>query len=136
MLKRWKQVDGYDLLELYLTDLTTSIDPHSTYMSPTTLDDFEIVDASEPGRHRRRAAFGETATTTVVEVVPGGAADKDGRLKAKDKIVGVAQGDGKFVDAVDMKLQDVVKMIRGKRGTQGPVEGDPGRQDRTGRVLN
>src|SRR5205823_2232455 len=42
MLKRWKQLDNYDLLELYLSDVTTSVDPHSTYMSPTTLDDFDI----------------------------------------------------------------------------------------------
>ena len=42
-LKRWKQIDNFDLLEIYLSDLTTSLDPHWTYMSPTTLDDFEIA---------------------------------------------------------------------------------------------
>ena len=116
-LKRWQQFDGYDLLELYLTELTTSLDPHSTYMSPTTLEDFEIsmrLNLEGIGAVLRS----EDGTTTVVEVVPGGAAGKDGRLKPKDKIVGVAQGDGKYVDAVNMKLQDVVKMIRGKSGTQ------------------
>jgi carboxyl-terminal processing protease len=115
--KRWKQFDNSDLLELYLTDLTTSIDPHSTYMSPTTLADFEIamrLNLDGIGAVLRS----EDGVTTVAEVVPGGAAGKDGHLKVKDKIVGVAQGDGKFVDAVDMKLQDVVKMIRGTRGTK------------------
>jgi len=50
--------------------------------------------------------------------VPGGAAAADGRLKPNDKIVAVAQGDGEFVDIVDMKLRDAVKLIRGKRGTK------------------
>jgi carboxyl-terminal processing protease len=116
-LKRWKQVDNSDLLEIYLTDLTTSVDPHSTYMSPNTLDDFEIsmrLNLDGIGAVLRS----ENGQTTVVEVVPGGAAAKDGHLKVNDKIVAVAQGDGKYVDAVDMKLQDVVKMIRGARGTK------------------
>ena len=56
--------------------------------------------------------------TVVKKIVPGGAADKDGRLKAEDKIVGVGQDDeGEMVDVVDMKLYDVVKLIRGKQGT-------------------
>jgi carboxyl-terminal processing protease len=117
VLKRWKQVDNSDLLELYLTDLTTSVDPHSTYMSPNTLDDFEIamrLNLDGIGAVLRS----DNGTTVVVEVVPGGAAATDGRLKVNDKIVAVAQGDEKFVDAVDMKLQEVVKMIRGKRGTK------------------
>jgi carboxyl-terminal processing protease len=117
LLKRWKQVDHADLLEIYLTDLTTSIDPHSTYMSPNTLDDFAIamrLNLDGIGAVLRS----ENGQTTIVEVVPGGAAGKDGRLKPNDKIVGVAQGDEKFVDAVDMKLQEVVKMIRGARGTK------------------
>jgi carboxyl-terminal processing protease len=116
-LKRWKQFDGSDLLELYLTALTTSVDPHSTYMSPITLDDFEIamrLNLDGIGALLRS----EEGTTTISEIVPGGAAAKDGHLKPKDKIIAVAQGDGKFVDAVDMKLQDVVKMIRGPRGTK------------------
>src|SRR5262249_1702587 len=105
------------LLELYLTDLTTSIDPHSTYMSPSTQADFEIamrLNLDGVGAVLRS----EDGVTTVSEVVPGGAAAKDGRLKVKDKIIAVAQGDEKWVDAVDMKLQDVVKMIRGARGTK------------------
>jgi carboxyl-terminal processing protease len=117
MLKRWKQVDNYDLLELYLSDLTTSIDPHSSYMSPNTLDDFDIamrLNLEGIGAVLRS----ESGQTIVVEVVPGGAAAADGRLKPKDKITAVAQGDGKFTDVVDMKLRDVVKLIRGPRDTK------------------
>src|SRR5690606_29741065 len=56
--------------------------------------------------------------TIVHKVIPGGAAARDGRLKVKDQIVSVGQGDGgEMVDVVDMNLSDVVKLIRGKRGT-------------------
>ncbi len=116
-LKRWKQLDNADLLELYLTDLTSSADPHSTYMSPATLDDFEIamrLNLDGIGAILRS----ENGNTSIVEIVAGGAAAADGRLKPNDKIVGVAQGDGEFVDISDMKLRDAVKLIRGKRGTK------------------
>jgi carboxyl-terminal processing protease len=116
-LKRWKQVDNADLVEIYLTDLTTSIDPHSSYMSPATVEDFDIamrLNLDGIGALLRS----ENGQTMVVEIVPGGAAAKDARLLPNDKIVGVAQGDGKYVDTVDMKLREVVKLIRGKRGTQ------------------
>jgi carboxyl-terminal processing protease len=116
-LKRIKQLDNTDLLELYLTDLATSIDPHSTYMSPATLDDFDIalrLNLDGIGAVLRQ----ENGQTEIVEIVPGGAAAKDGRLKPKDRIVGVAQGDGKYTDTVDMRLRDVVKLVRGKRGTK------------------
>jgi carboxyl-terminal processing protease len=61
---------------------------------------------------------GEDGYTTIMELTPGGAADRDGRLKKKDRVVGVGQGtDGEIVDVVDMNLNEVVKLIRGKRGT-------------------
>ncbi len=70
--------------------------------------------------------------TVVENVIPGGAADKNGGLKPKDKIVGVGQGpNGPIEDIVDMKLNDVVKMIRGKRGTVVRLEIDP--PDNSGR---
>ncbi|MEC7776157.1 MAG: carboxy terminal-processing peptidase, partial [Planctomycetota bacterium] len=57
--------------------------------------------------------------TVVNQVIPGGAAARDGRLKPQDKILAVAQGDSKdFVDLLNMKLSDVVKLIRGKKGTR------------------
>lgn len=119
LVKRFKQLDSNDLLELYLTDLTTSADPHSSYMSPSTLEDFDIamrLQLEGIGALLRS----ENGTTMVAEIIPGGAAAGDGRLKAKDKIIAVAQGDGKFVDVMDMKLRDVVKLIRGQKGT--PVQ--------------
>jgi carboxyl-terminal processing protease len=117
LLKRWKQFDNYELMEMYLTALTTSVDPHSTYMSPATLDDFDIsmrLHLEGIGALLRQ----ENGHTIIAEIMPGGAAALDGRLKPNDKIIGVAQGDSKWVDVQEMKLRDVVKMIRGARGTK------------------
>jgi carboxyl-terminal processing protease len=116
-VKRMKQLDNYDLMEIYLTALAESLDPHGAYMSPNTLDDFEItmrLSLEGIGALLRE----ESGHTIVVETVPGGAAAKDGRLKANDKIIAVAPGNGKYVDVIDMKLRDVVKLIRGPKGTK------------------
>lgn len=115
--KRMHQMTSDELLEMFLTSLTSSLDPHTSFMSPGTLENFEI------GMRLQLDGIGaslkaEDGFTTVAELVPGGAADKDGRLKRKDRIVGVGQGEaGEIVDAVDMNLNEVVKLIRGKRGT-------------------
>ena len=115
--KRMHQTDADELLEMYLNSLTTSFDPHTDYMSPGTQENFDIVMRLElEGIGASLQA--DDGYTVVKQLVPGGAADKDGRLKVEDKIVGVGQGDeGEIVDVVDMKLNDVVKLIRGKRGT-------------------
>jgi len=115
--KRMKQTDNDELLEMYLTALTTSYDPHTTYMSASSLENFEIqmrLNLEGIGA-ALEAPDGETV---VKKVIPGGAAAKDGRLKPDDRIVGVGQGtDGPIVNVADMKLNDVVKLIRGHRGT-------------------
>lgn len=115
--KRMHQTDGDELLEMYLLAVTTAFDPHTSYMSPDTLENFEIM--MRLGLEGIGAALAsEEGHTVVREIIAGGAAHKDGRLKVGDKIVGVGQGaDGPIEDVVDMKLRDVVKLIRGKRGT-------------------
>ena len=115
--KRMHQMTADELLETYLSSLTSSLDPHTSFMSPGTLENFEIgmrLQLDGIGASLK----GEDGYTTVAELVPGGAADKDGRLQKKDRVVGVGQGsDGEIVDVVDMNLNEVVKLIRGKRGT-------------------
>lgn len=115
--KRMHQTDSEELLEMYLTAITTAYDPHTNYMAPRTLENFEIMMRLE--LEGIGASLQSVDGYTVVKkIIPGGAADKDGRLKIEDKIVGVGQGaDGEVVDTVDMKLSDVVEMIRGKKGT-------------------
>jgi len=110
------QYDAIDQMEIYLTALTQCYDPHSTYMSPQSWEDFEIqMRLSLDGIGA--ALRGDDGYTVVAQIVPGGAAATQGELKVGDKIVGVGQEEGEIVDIYEMKLSDVVRMIRGERGT-------------------
>jgi carboxyl-terminal processing protease len=117
LAKRMRLTDNGELLEMYLTALTTAYDPHTTYMSADTLNNFEIqmrLNLEGIGA-ALEAPEGETV---VKKIIPGGAAAKDGRLKVEDRIIGVGQGeDGPIVDVSEMKLNDVVKLIRGRQNT-------------------
>lgn len=115
--QRWKQIKSDDLLEYFLSSVTMAYDPHSTYMSPSTLDDFQIqmrLNLDGIGAALRE----KDGNTVVSNVIPGGAAAKHGLLKPDDMIVTVGQGEtGEMLDIVEMPLGDVVKQIRGKAGT-------------------
>ena len=115
--KRMKQTSNDDLLEMYLTSMTSSFDPHTTYMSPSSLENFRIL--MRLNLEGIGAALQvEDGYTVVTKIIPGGAADKHGKLKPEDRIVSVGQGpDGEMEDVVDMKLNAVVKQIRGPAGT-------------------
>ena len=115
--KRMHQTDNEEVLEMYLSAMTESFDPHTEYQSPRTKENFEILMKLELEGIGASLQY-EDGYTKVHKIIPGGAADKDGRLKVGDRIVGVGQGtDGEIVDVVDMKLSDVVALIRGKKGT-------------------
>ena len=115
--KRMHQFSSDDLLEMYLSAITTAYDPHTTYMSPSSLENFHIsMKLKLEGIGA--ALMMNDGYTVVTKVIPGGAADKNGKLQPEDRIVSVGQGaDGEMVDVIDMNLNDVVKMIRGKAGT-------------------
>ncbi len=131
--RNWEQTDSDELLELFLSALTTSFDPHSTYMSASTLDNFTIqmrLELDGIGASLQ-SQYGETI---VKRLVPGGAAEKDGQLKIDDVITGVAQGNSEdFTDIVEMKINDVVQLIRGKPGTIVRLEVTPA--DKSGRKV-
>ncbi|MCU0958536.1 MAG: carboxy terminal-processing peptidase [Pirellulaceae bacterium] len=115
--RRMKQFDNNELLELYLTAITSSYDPHTSYMSPVSLDNFRIA------LQLKLEGIGaqlqdQDGKTIVAKIVPGGAADKHGKLKKDDQIISVGQGDAdEMVDVVGMKINDVVQLIRGDAGT-------------------
>ncbi len=115
--KRMHQTDPEELLEMYLTSLTTSFDPHTTYMSPSSVENFKIMMQLKL-EGIGASLQGADGYTIVKKIIPGGAAEKEGHLKIDDKIMAVGEGEkGELVDVVDMKLNDVVKMIRGKPNT-------------------
>jgi carboxyl-terminal processing protease len=129
--KRMHQTDSDELLEMFLTAITSSFDPHTTYMSAKTFENFKITMRLE--LEGIGAALQSTDGMTIVtKIIPGGAADKQGKLQVEDQIVSVGQGeDDEMVDVLDMKLSDVVDMIRGKAGTVVRLGVIPARQKET-----
>ena len=116
--KRMTQTSSDELLEMYLTAVTSSFDPHTTYMSPGSLENFRIIMRLNLEGIGAALKVDEDGYTVVTKIIPGGAADKQTDMKAEDRIVSVGQSeDGKMEDVVDMKLSDVVDMIRGPAGT-------------------
>lgn len=115
------QTVGHEILELYLTSMTQCLDPHSSYMSPQSLEDFRIVMEQKLEGIGARLRF-DDGYTVVEEVIDGGAAAADGRLTKEDKIIGVdpdgPNGPAQLIDVVEMKLKKVVENIRGNSNTQ------------------
>jgi len=115
-LKNFQEQTSEDVLKTFLLCLAQTYDPHSEYLSKSDLEQFSI--------NMRLSLFGigaklrsEDGYAKIVELVPGGPALKSGKLKVGDRIVAVAQDDKEFVDCVDLKLDKVVGMIRGKKDT-------------------
>lgn len=111
-----KQKDS-DILGVYLDTFASALDPHSNYLPAEEHEDFEI--SMKLALDGIGASLGWKNGFTIVErLLPGGSALKSGQVKVKDKIVAVAQGkDGEFVDVIEMELRDVIKLIRGKKGS-------------------
>ncbi len=113
-----EQTESHEVLELFLSSMTHCLDPHSSYMSPQTLSDFEMIMRLSLEGIGARLKY-EDGYTVVEEVIQGGAAFADGRLTKGDRIIGVSSDAvSDYVDVVEMKLTKVVEMIRGKKGTK------------------
>jgi carboxyl-terminal processing protease len=114
-----KDVDNQtdeEVIKTFLVAMSQSYDPHSEYMSPSDMENFMIqmkLKLIGIGAVLRS----DDGYAKIVEVVPGGPADKEGTLKPNDRIAAVAQGEAPFEDVVDMKLDKVVERIRGAKGS-------------------
>jgi carboxyl-terminal processing protease len=116
VLRNVNEMEDEDILKTFLTALAMTYDPHSEYLSPSDLENFQIqMKLSLVGVGAVLSS--EDGYAKVKEVVAGGPADRDGRLAVNDRIAAVAQGEGEFEDVVDMKLDKVVEKIRGKKGS-------------------
>lgn len=111
------QFDSSELLEVYLSSLTRTFDPHSSYLSAKNLEDMLNQQLHLSLEGIGASLRSEDGYAVVAEVVPGMAADKDGRLQPDDKIVAIRKDEGGEIDLVEKKLSDVVRYIRGPRGT-------------------
>jgi len=124
-LRNVREMENDDVVNSFLSALAQTYDPHSEYMSPEEMENFNIsmkLSLVGVGAVLRS----DDGFARVMEVVPGGPADLDGRLKENDRIAAVAQGDGEFEDVVDMKLDKVVEKIRGKKGSLVRLQVIPG----------
>ena len=116
MLKNVAEIDGGNLAELYLSTIAHLYDPHSTYFSAETFEDFAIQ--MKLKLYGIGALLGlEDDNCIVKEIVPGGPADVGRLLKPNDKIISVAQTGKEPVEIIGMKLRKIVDMIRGEKGT-------------------
>ena len=116
-LKRMMDRKSNEVMDLWAEAFSRALDPHSSYMSQDVLEDFQIqMQLSLEGIGASLTS--EDGYTVIEELIPGGAADKSKQLKPKDKIIAVAQDKASPVNVMDMDLRDVVKLIRGKKGTK------------------
>lgn len=116
-LKRLDQVNNDDVFERFMNMFAHAVDPHSSYLSPRNADEYRIAMSLS------YVGIGATLQTDedfvqIVNIIRGGPADFDGRLKRDDRITAVAQGaEGEFVDVIGWRLDDVVDLIRGPTDT-------------------
>ena len=122
---RLEQTNAEDVFGLMMAAVTGTVDPHTEYLSPRQGESFDIqMRLSLEGIGALLQADGEYVK--VASLVPGGPAEKDGALKPADRIVGVAQEDDNMVNVVGMRLDDVVELIRGPKGSEVRLEVVPG----------
>lgn len=114
LLSRQKSDDAF---QAYMYAVTTSFDPHTSYFSPDEFENFQI-DLSRSLEGIGAKLQMESDYTVVNEIIPGGPAFKSNLLKKSDRIIGVGQGAaGEIVDVRGWRINDVVKLIRGSKGT-------------------
>lgn len=117
LARRIQQFTGEDVFQTFMNAFTESIEPHTSYMSPATSENFDIsmkLSLEGIGAVLRS----ENEFTVIQRTIPGGPARDSGQVFSGDRILGVAQGlDGAIEDVVGWRLQDVVDKIRGPKGS-------------------
>jgi carboxyl-terminal processing protease len=122
LLKQMSKTKNEDVFSFYVNALTEIADTHTNYFSPRMAEDFNMqMSLNLEGIGATLQT--ENEYTKVREVVKGGPADKSKKISANDKIVSVGQGkDGEMVNILDWRIDDVVALIRGKKGTTVKLE--------------
>jgi carboxyl-terminal processing protease len=115
--RRIQQFNGEEVFQTFMNAYTESIEPHTSYMSPSTSENFDIsmkLSLEGIGAVLRQ----DNEHTVIQRTIPGGPARESGQVYSGDRILGVAQGlDGPIEDVVGWRLQDVVDKIRGPKGS-------------------
>ena len=120
-IKRLSQSESEDVFQTVENAFARSIEPHTSYLSPRNAERFNSeMNLSLEGIGAVLQA--DDDFTVVRSLVPGGPADKSKLLKPEDKITGVAQDDGKMVDIIGWRLDEVVDLIKGPKGSKVRLE--------------
>ena len=121
-IRRINQRKDEDIFSLAMNSLTSQFDPHSTYFSPRSAEDFEL------NMSLKLEGIGALLTTEddyaeIVSLVPGGPAEKSGQIDPEDKITRIKQEDSEeFIDVIGWRVDEVVDLIRGKSGSSLDIE--------------
>jgi len=117
LLSQINKLSNDDVFQIFMTEFTESIDPHTAYLNPSNAAQFNIE------MSRSLEGIGATLTTkneyiTISSLVTGGPADKSHQINNGDRIIGVAQGaDGEFQDIIGWRIDNAIKLIHGPKGT-------------------
>jgi carboxyl-terminal processing protease len=114
---RIEELEHEDWFSTFLNSVVGAFDPHTTYMAPRTKERFD-QDMSGKLEGIGARLLKKGIYTEIFELVSGGPAWKQGELEAGDVIIEVAQGDKEPLDIVGMRLDDAIKFIKGKKGTE------------------
>jgi carboxyl-terminal processing protease len=137
-LSRLQQTRGEDVFQAYINAFAMTYDPHTTYLSPDNAENFDInMSLSLEGIGAVLQSDNEYVK--VVRLVPAGPAEKSKQIAPTDKIIGVAQGDDEMVDVIGWRLDEVVKLIRGPKGSKVRLEVIPASNapnDQTSKIVN
>jgi carboxyl-terminal processing protease len=116
-VKSIHQFTAEDVFSVYMNTITEAYDPHTNYFSPKAADQFkQAMSLSLEGIGARLQT--ENDYTKVAEVITGGPAEKSNLIQANDRIIAVGQGEtGELVDVIGWRIDEVVKLIKGPKGT-------------------
>ncbi|MAR94829.1 MAG: peptidase [Gammaproteobacteria bacterium] len=121
-IRRINQQKEEDIFSLAINILTNQFDPHSSYLSPRSAEDFDM------NMSLKLIGIGallglEDDYTKIISLVPGGPAEKSGKIKPEDRIAKIRQRESKeFIDVVGWRIDEVVDLIRGEEGTELEIE--------------
>jgi carboxyl-terminal processing protease len=137
-LSRLAQTRSEDIFQAYENNFAMSYDPHTNYLSPDSAENFDInMSLSLEGIGA--VLQSDNDNVKIVRLVPAGPAFKTKQVAPADKIVGVAQGDKEMVDVIGWRLDEVVKLIRGPKGSVVRLEVIPasnGPNDQTSKIVS
>lgn len=133
-MRRISQYSSEDVFSAFENSFAAAIDPHTNYFGPIESENFnDDMNLSLEGIGAVLSQ--EDEYTVIVQIMPGSPAEKSKKLKPKDKIVAVKQEHGKFEDIIGWRLTEVVKKIKGKKGTKVVLEIERG-EGATAKTFN